>query len=104
MTEVYLIQLFSSNNKSGTDVVGNGVIDLLYGFRAHEAASNQDRFDVTFNVEFEPAVNLKTKFIPKSGYVAYFLNIPNGDNWGGWTPRSQPTKISYTADINKEMV
>jgi hypothetical protein len=93
--------IFQQQISPGTDVVGTGIIDILYGFRAHEAASNQDRFDVAFDVEFQPAVNLKTKFIPSSGYVAYFLNIPAGDNWGGWTPRSQPTKISFTADINK---
>jgi hypothetical protein len=93
--------IFQQQISPGTDIIGTGIIDILYGFRAHEASSGQDRFDIAFNVEFEPAVNLKTKFIPSSGYVAYFLNIPSGDNWGGWTPRSQPTRISYTADINK---
>lgn len=82
-------------------VIGDAKIELLYGFRAHEVATGQDKFDVTFSVGFQPAVNLKTKFIPRDGYVAYFLNIPGSSSWGGWTPRSQPTTISFTADINK---
>ena len=85
----------------GSNVVGDDVIEMLYRFRAHDAVSNTDKFDVAFNVEFEPAVNLKTKFIPANGYVYYFLNIPTSGNFGGWTPRSQPTKMAFTAEINK---
>lgn len=91
--------IFQHMMSPGNDVVGDEIIELLYGFRSYEASSSSLRFDVGFNVEFEPAVNLKTKFIPLSGYLAYFLNIPSGQNWGGWTPRSQPTTISFTADI-----
>jgi len=93
--------IFQHEMSPGNTIVGDEVIELLYGFRAHEEASGQDKFDVEFSVGFQPAVNLKTKFIPMSGYVAYFLNIPTGTGWGGWTPRSQPTTISFNADIKK---
>ena len=93
--------IFQHMMSPGTDIIGDELIELLYGFRSYEAASGSNKFDVAFNVEFEPAVNLKTKFIPLGGYLAYFLNIPSGQNWGGWTPRSQPTTISFTADIKK---
>ena len=93
--------IFQHQISPGNEVVGDEIIELLYGFRSYEAASGSNKFDVAFNVEFEPAVNLKTKFIPLGGYLAYFLNIPSGQNWGGWTPRSQPTTISFTADIKK---
>jgi len=93
--------IFQHEMSPGNTIVGDEIIDLLYGFRAHDQSSSQDKFDVAFQVEFEPAVNLKTKFIPMGGFVQYFLNIPTGNSWGGWTPRSQPTTISFTADINK---
>lgn len=93
--------IFQHQMSPGSTTVGDDIIELLYGFRAHEAATNQDKFDVEFGVEFEPAVNLKTKYIPLGGYLQYYLNIPTGSGWGGWTPRSQPTKMSFTAHINK---
>jgi hypothetical protein len=93
--------IFQHMMSPGNNVVGDEIIELLYGFRSYEAASSSLKYDVGFNVEFEPAVNLKTKFIPLGGYLAYFLNIPSGQNWGGWTPRSQPTTISFTADIKQ---
>jgi len=91
--------IFQHMMSPGNEILGNEVIELLYGFRSYQASTQTLKFDVGFNVGFEPAVNLKTKFIPRDAYLAYFLNIPTGNNWGGWTPRSQPTEISFTADI-----
>ena len=91
--------IFQHQMSPGNNVVGDNQIDMLYGFRAHEAASDTDQYDIAFNVQFEPCVNLKTKFIPRDAYVYYFWNIPKQDNYGGWTPRSVDTKVSFTADI-----
>jgi hypothetical protein len=91
--------IFQHQMSPGNNVVGDEKIDLLYGFRAFEAASSSAQYDIAFMAEFEPSVNLKTKFIPRSAYVYYFWNIPKQDNYGGWTPRSSPTRVSFTADI-----
>lgn len=91
--------IFQQQMSPGNNVVGEDRIDMLFGFRAHEAASDSDKYDIAFCVEFEPSVNLKTKFIPRSAYVYYYWNIPKQDNFGGWTPRSKPTRVSFTADL-----
>ena len=92
--------IFQHMMSPGNNVVGDDKMVKLFGFRAHQASSDQDMFDVAFAVEFEPAVNLKTKYIPADGYVYYFLNVPKGfDNFGGWTPRNTETKMTFTADV-----
>lgn len=91
--------IFQQQMSPGNNVVGEDKMDMLFGFRAHEAASDSDKYDIAFCVEFEPSVNLKTKFIPRSAYVYYYWNIPKQDNFGGWTPRSKPTRVSFTADL-----
>jgi len=91
--------IFQQQMSPGNNVVGDDKIDMLFGFRAHESASDSDRYDIAFDVGFEPSVNLKTKFIPRNAYVYYFWNVPKQDNYGGWTPRSTTTKVSFTADL-----
>jgi len=53
---------------------GKGPFELLYGFRSFSAGNNDPTYDIEFSVEFNPAVFLKTKFKPLSGYVYYFFN------------------------------
>ena len=91
--------IFQQQMSPGNNVVGDDKIDMLFGFRAHESASDSDKYDIAFDVGFEPSVNLKTKFIPRDAYVYYFWNVPKQGNYGGWTPRSTTTKVSFTADL-----
>jgi len=74
---------------------GKGPIELLYGFRSFKEGDSIDNpsYDIAFSVEFDPAVYLKTKFVPLGGYVYYYFNQDSQQN--------SDTKITFSADIDK---
>ena len=72
---------------------GEDPIDLLFGFQSYESASQSKKYDVEFSVEFEPAVYLKTKFVPIDGLVYYFFDSKS--------VRNSQTKITFGTNILK---
>ena len=55
------------------DPDGSDPIELLYGFQAYKGGHTYPSFDIEFSVGFEPAVYLRTMFIPLKGYVRYYF-------------------------------
>jgi len=74
-------------------VVGEDPIELLFGFQSYKADTNTKKYDVEFSVEFEPAVYLKTKFIPIDGLVYYFFDQKSSEG--------TQTKITFGTNILK---
>lgn len=72
---------------------GISSIELLYGYQAYEAQSQEPSYDIGFAVGYDPAVYVKTKFVPRNGFVYYFFNDESS--------RSDETTVSFIADINK---
>lgn len=75
-----------------TEPSGVDPLELLYGFRAYEGATNSLKYDVAFSVGFSPFVTLTTQFIPLGGYVYYHFDQDSYHN--------SETKITYSSDIN----
>ncbi|MDG6219373.1 MAG: hypothetical protein QCI00_08025, partial [Candidatus Thermoplasmatota archaeon] len=73
---------------------GKSTFELLYGFQAYRQGSVTPSYDIEFSVEFNPAVYLKTKFIPVGGHVYYYFEDES--------QRNQPTAITFSADFNKK--
>ncbi len=73
---------------------GKSTFELLYGFQAYKSGSFTPSYDIEFSVEFNPAVYLKTKFIPVGGHVYYYFEDDS--------QRNQPTAITFAADLNKK--
>lgn len=72
---------------------GQGPFELLYGFRSFKADNAEPAYDIAFSVEFDPAVVLKTKFIPLGGYVYYYFEDES--------QRYSETAITFTSNILK---
>ena len=70
---------------------GKGPIELLYGFKTYTAGSSTPSYDIGFSVEFNPAVYLKTKFIPLGGHVYYYFNQDS--------QRNTNTMVTFTTEI-----
>ncbi len=73
---------------------GKGPFELLYGFRSFNSGASNPSYDIDFSVEFDPAVYLRTKFIPIGGYVYYYFEDDS--------QRNQPTTVTFAADFNKK--
>lgn len=72
---------------------GKGPFELLYGFRSYQSGISTPTYDIEFSVEFDPAVEMKTKFIPIGGYVYYYFEEES--------QRNQPTTVSFASNIIK---
>lgn len=72
---------------------GKGPFEMLYGFQSYKSGSTVPSFDIEFSTEFNPAVYLKTKFIPANGYVYYFFDQTS--------QRNSPTEITFSSNILK---
>lgn len=72
---------------------GKGPLELLYGFRSFSSSSTIPTYDIAFSTQFNPAVYLKTKFIPLGGYVYYYFDSTS--------QRSSSTEITFTSNILK---
>ena len=74
---------------------GNDPYQLEFGFRAYNAGTadpENTAYDIGFGVEFEPAVYMRTQFIPIGGYVYYHF---------GQDSQSSQTRVTFLADIVK---
>lgn len=59
---------------------GKGPIEMIYGFQSYHEGGTTPSFDIDFSVGFDPAVYLKTKFVPLGGYVYYFFDTNSQKN------------------------
>ena len=74
---------------------GTDPYQLEFGFRACTAGTTDPQnavYDIGFAVQFEPAVYMRTQFIPIGGFVFYHF---------GQDSQSTKTKITFLADIVK---
>lgn len=70
---------------------GKGPFDLLYGFKAYKQGSSNPSYDISFSVEFNPAVYLKTKFIPINGQIYYYFEDAS--------QQDNSTAITFTSNV-----
>jgi hypothetical protein len=75
-----------------TEPSGSTPLELLFGFRSHEASTNTNKYDIAFSVGFSPFVTLKTQFIPLGGYIYYHFD--KDSQYPG------PITITYASDIH----
>ena len=68
-------------------------LEMLYGLRSYKAGQNSPTFDIDFSICFDPAVYLKTKFIPREGFVYYYFNEKS--------QRPDTTGISFISEIEE---
>jgi hypothetical protein len=68
-------------------------LELLFGFQAFKAGHPDPDYDIAFSQEFDPAIYIRTQFIPMGGYVYY-----NFDSGSG---HSQETRLTFTGRINE---
>jgi hypothetical protein len=73
--------------------MGKGPFELLYGFRSYKGGSNSSSYDIGFSIEFDPAVYVKTKFVPLGGYVYYYFEDSSKS--------SSETRITFSSVIEK---
>lgn len=73
------------------DPDGSDPIELLYGFQAYESGHDEPDYNITFSIGYEPAVYLRTMFIPLEGYVRYYF-LPKSRTY-------DETTITFSADI-----
>ena len=72
---------------------GQDPVELLFGFQSYQSATETKKYDIEFSVEFEPAVYLKSKFVPIDGLVYYFFDSDSRKN--------SQTKITFGTNILK---
>ena len=72
---------------------GISSLDILYGYQAYKAQSQEPSYDIGFAIGYDPAVYVKTKFVPRNGYIYYFFNDDSS--------RSDETVVSFIADLNE---
>ncbi|MBS3748956.1 MAG: hypothetical protein KGY65_00015 [Candidatus Thermoplasmatota archaeon] len=70
---------------------GKGPFEVLYGFSAFQEGSTNPTYDIAFSVEFDPAVSLKTKFIPSGGLIYYYFDESS--------QQRDETMISFTSNV-----
>jgi hypothetical protein len=74
---------------------GKGPFKMLYGFQSYKSGSTIASFNIEFSTEFNPAVYLKTKFIPINGYIYYYFDQAS--------QRNSPTEITFSSNVLKGM-
>ncbi|MBS3777744.1 MAG: hypothetical protein KGY50_00445 [Candidatus Thermoplasmatota archaeon] len=70
---------------------GKGVFEVLYGFSAYREGSTSPSYDIAFSIEFNPAVSLRTKYIPSGGQLYYYFDENSQQN--------SETAITFTSNI-----
>ena len=53
---------------------------MIYGFRAFSEGQSTPSYDIDFSIGFDPAVYLKTKFVPIGGYIYYYYDTESRTN------------------------
>ena len=72
------------------DVTSSDPIEILYGFQAYKGDTDTVQYDIAFSVEFDPAIYLRTEFIPLDGYVYYYF---------GQKSQSSETRVTFSSNI-----
>ncbi len=62
-------------------------LGLLFGFQAYTAGSQTPSLDLSFEIDFDPAIYICTQFIPRSGYVYYGFDSDSA--------HSQETRVTF---------
>ncbi len=68
-------------------------LEMLYGLRSYKAEQSSPSYDIGFSIQFDPALHLKSKFIPKQGILYYFFNQQS--------QRNDPANITFTSSVDK---
>jgi hypothetical protein len=66
-------------------------LELLYGFQAFKAGHSEPDFDIAFGLEFDPAIYIRTQFIPMGGYVYYYFDLASA--------HSKETRLTFIGRI-----
>ena len=75
---------------------GEDPYELKFGFRSYHAGTSDPSnavYDIGFSAEFQPAVHMRTQYIPRYGYVYYHFD-KDSRNYGG-------TKVTFKVDVIK---
>jgi hypothetical protein len=66
-------------------------LQLLFGFKSGKFGTSTPTFDISFGLEFDPAIYLRSQFIPIGGYLYY--------GWDVKSSSSTETKITFISNI-----
>ena len=66
---------------------------LLFGFKSFKGGSNKAIIDAAFSVEFDPAIYLRTQYIPLKGYIYYNYDTGSANN--------AETNVTFTGRLNE---
>lgn len=69
---------------------GKGPFDVLYGFKTYHPGASNPAYNIEFSINFNPAVYLKTKFVPVNGYIYYYYDETSQQN--------TETSITFTSN------
>lgn len=89
-TDLFGPNLFQHQMDPGSSK-GKGAFEVLYGFSAYREGSTSPSYDIAFSIEFNPAVSLRTKFIPSAGQLYYYFDEDSQQN--------SETAITFTSNI-----
>ena len=53
---------------------------LIFGFQVIDGGTGSTEYDVSFSIEFDPAIYIRTQFIPRGGYVYYSFDGDSSNN------------------------
>lgn len=56
------------------------LLSLKYGFKSFREGQSTPEKDLAFEIIFDPAIYIRTQFVPTNGYVYYFYNQDSGSN------------------------
>ena len=89
-TELFGPSLFQHQMDPGSSK-GKGPLEVLYGFSAFQEGSSDPDYDIEFSIEFNPAVFVRTKYIPSGGQLYYYFDETSQQN--------SATAITFTSNI-----
>ena len=89
-TELFGPSLFQHQMDPGSSK-GKGAFEVLYGFSAFRQGSTNPTYDIAFSIEFNPAVSLRTKYIPSGGQLYYYFDEAS--------QQSSETAVTFTSNI-----
>jgi hypothetical protein len=71
------------------EVGSQDTLGLLFGFQAGHESQNPTK-DISFEIDFDPAIFVRTQFIPRTGYVYYYYDTGSA--------YSKETSLTFTTN------